>query len=184
VSDPFPLRADIERRSIAVHFALEALPPVLGDPVQIQQGVLNLVVNACEAIAAAEDGPRANLIETSLPDPRHLAIAVRDSGIGVKETEPERIFEHFVTSKRQGLGMGLAISRSIVQAHGGHIWATANEDLGLTLHVELPVRVEAEAQANALGAVRGEAVPSSAGGVGAARLRMRPRRRGVRALDG
>ena len=76
--------------------------------------------------------------DSSLPDPRHVAIAVRDSGIGVKETELERIFEHFVTSKSQGLGMGLAISRSIVQAHDGRIWATRNEERGLTLHIDLP----------------------------------------------
>ncbi len=74
--------------------------------------------------------------DSSLPDPRHVAIAVRDSGIGVNETELERIFEHFVTSK--SLGMGLAISRSIVQAHDGRIWATRNEERGLTLHIHLP----------------------------------------------
>ena len=63
---------------------------------------------------------------------------IRDTGIGVKEADLERIFEHFVTTKPDGLGMGLAISRSIVQAHGGRIWATANDDRGLTLHLELP----------------------------------------------
>ena len=133
------LRADLQRRTISVSFALaETMPPVLGDSVQLQQVMLNLVVNACEAIAATEGAPRAILIETSQAEPGRLAIAVRDSGIGVKETELERIFEHFVTSKPQGLGMGLAISRSIVQAHGGRIWATANHNRGLTLHVELP----------------------------------------------
>jgi two-component system, LuxR family, sensor kinase FixL len=63
---------------------------------------------------------------------------MRDTGIGVKDGELERIFEHFVTSKPNGLGMGLAISRSIIHAHGGSIWATANADRGLTIHVELP----------------------------------------------
>jgi signal transduction histidine kinase len=134
------LRTDIERRRIVVRFALgESLPSILGDPVQLQQVVLNVVLNACEAIAATEAGPRAILIETTQPDRGHLAIGVRDSGIGVKESELEQIFEHFVSSKSQGLGMGLAISRSIVQAHGGRIWATANADMGLTMHVELPV---------------------------------------------
>ena len=134
------LRADIERRRIAVRFARgEALPAILGDPVQLQQVVLNLVVNACDAIDATEVGPRAILIETTRVE-GYLAIAVRDTGIGVKESELERIFEHFVSSKPQGLGMGLAISRSIIQAHGGRIWATANADMGLTMHVELPVR--------------------------------------------
>jgi PAS domain S-box-containing protein len=133
------LRADLQRRTISVSLALaETVPPVLGDSVQLQQVMLNLVVNACEAIVATEGAPREILVETRRTEPGRLAIAVRDSGIGVKETELERIFEHFVTSKPQGLGMGLAISRSIVQAHGGRIWATANHDWGLTLHVELP----------------------------------------------
>jgi hypothetical protein len=67
-----------------------------------------------------------------------VAVAIRDSGVGVNESELERIFEHFVSTKPQGLGMGLAISRSIVEAHGGRIWATGNDARGLTLHVELP----------------------------------------------
>ena len=133
------LRADLQQRTISVNCALaETMPPVLGDSVQLQQVMLNLVVNACEALAVTEGTPREILIETSQSEPGRLAIAVRDSGIGVKETELERIFEHFMTSKPQGLGMGLAISRSIVQAHGGRIWATANHNRGLTLHVELP----------------------------------------------
>jgi PAS domain S-box-containing protein len=135
------LRVELQRKSINVSFVLaETLPPILGDSVQLQQVVLNLVVNAGEAIAAADGSVREILIETGQLDSERLAIAVRDSGIGVKETELDRIFDHFVTSKPQGLGMGLAISRSIVQAHGGRIWATANHDRGLTLHVELPAR--------------------------------------------
>ena len=134
------LRTDIERRRIVVRVAPgESLPLILGDPVQLQQVVLNVVLNACEAIDSTEVGPRAILIETTQPDRGHLVIGVRDSGIGVKQSELERIFEHFVSNKPQGLGMGLAISRSIVQAHGGRIWATANANMGLTMHLELPV---------------------------------------------
>jgi two-component system, LuxR family, sensor kinase FixL len=133
------LRTDLQRRTISVSLALaETVPPVLGDSVQLQQVMLNLVVNACEAIAATEGASREIVVETRQAEPGRLAIVVCDSGIGVREPELERIFEHFVTSKPQGLGMGLAISRSIVQAHGGRIWATANHDRGLTLHVELP----------------------------------------------
>jgi signal transduction histidine kinase len=132
------LRNDMERRRIAVRVARgQALPPVLGDPVQLQQVLLNLVINSCEAIDAASVGPRAILIETTSND-GYLSITVRDTGIGVKESELERIFQHFVSNKPHGLGMGLAISRSIVEAHGGRIWATANADAGLTMHVELP----------------------------------------------
>lgn len=135
------LRADVDRRRITVRVAAaEALPPVFGDPIQLQQVFLNVLVNACEAIESTEVGPRAILIEIRRPGPKHLAIAIQDTGIGVKESELERIFDHFVTSKPSGLGMGLAISRSIVRAHGGRLWATANSDRGVTLHVVLPVR--------------------------------------------
>ncbi len=139
------LRTDLEGRRIVVRLALgEALPSVFADPVQLRQVILNLVVNACEAITVAEDGRREIRIETSQPQTGRVAIAIRDSGIGVKESELERIFEHFVSSKPQGLGMGLAISRSIVQAHGGDICATRNDDRGLTLRVELPVGADGD----------------------------------------
>ena len=133
------LRADMLARLIDVRLVLgEAVPSVLGDPIQLEQVILNVVVNACEATGATEDGPRAITIQTSQPQPGRLAIAVRDTGVGVKEAELERIFEHFVTTKSKGLGMGLAISRSIVAAHDGRIWATPNADRGLTLHIDLP----------------------------------------------
>jgi len=135
------LHADIERRRILVRWRLaEPSLIAIGDPVQLQQVVLNLLVNACDAIDAMETGPRVIVVETSRPKSGHLLLTVRDSGVGAKDSELERMFEHFVSSKPQGLGMGLAISRSIVEAHGGRIWATANADMGLTLHVELPLR--------------------------------------------
>jgi K+-sensing histidine kinase KdpD len=87
-----------------------------------------------ETLAAASPFP----IETAGHQPGVVGISIRDTGIGVKDADLEHIFEHFVSSKPDGLGMGLAISRSIVQAHGGHIWATANLDRDLTVHVELP----------------------------------------------
>ena len=71
-----------------------------------------------------------------------MVIEVADTGIGVKDAELEQIFEHFVSTKPKGLGMGLAISRSIIKAHGGRIWATANPDRGLTVHIELPCSSE------------------------------------------
>jgi two-component system sensor kinase FixL len=133
------VRSDMVVKRVVVHHARgAALPAVLGDPVQLRQVFLNLIVNAGEAIASTGDGPREIRIAVSQPDAGHVAVAIRDSGVGVPASELERIFEHFVTSKPQGLGMGLAISRSIVEANGGTIWATRNEDRGLTLHVALP----------------------------------------------
>jgi signal transduction histidine kinase len=141
------LRADLQQKRIVLRFTKnETLPPVLGDGVQLQQVLLNLIMNASEAVAATDDGPRVIGIDADPARAGHLVIRVRDTGIGVKEPALlERIFEDFVSTKPQGLGMGLAISRSIVEAHGGRIWASANADRGLTLHVEMPTLSELHA---------------------------------------
>src|SRR5439155_26938736 len=97
----------------------EGLPRVLGDAVQLQQVVLNLLVNACQAMADVADGPRVLRIETAEPKPGSIEITVADTGAGVAGPELERMFEPFVSSKAEGLGMGLSINRSIVEAHGG-----------------------------------------------------------------
>jgi PAS domain S-box-containing protein len=133
------LRHDFARKQITVLRVLDPLvPTIAGDPVQLQQVILNLLVNASEAIARTEGGRREVAIVTSHRTPGLVEIVVRDTGIGVKESELVRMFERFVSTKPGGLGMGLAISRSIVEAHGGRIRATANPGRGLTLHVELP----------------------------------------------
>ena len=116
----------------------ESVSPVFGDPVQLEQVLLNILMNARDAIAANGDDPRAITIRTSQSGARSVVIEVSDTGIGVKEADLEHMFEHFVSTKPNGLGMGLAISRSIIEAHGGRIWATANPDRGLTVHIELP----------------------------------------------
>ena len=138
------LRGDLRQKRILVRFSRnDALPAVLGDPVQLQQVVLNLLINAGEAVVAGEDSLREISIEADQPGSGRLAFSISDSGIGVKDTaQLETMFEHFVSTKAQGLGLGLTISRSIVEAHGGRIWATANGDRGLTLHVELPAVAE------------------------------------------
>jgi signal transduction histidine kinase len=133
------LGADIEERDVFVFFdAEEGLPPVNGDPVQLRQVVINLVVNAEDAIASAGGGPAEIRIETRKLDGDRVAVSVRDSGIGADEADLERIFTPFVSTKPEGLGLGLAITRSIVHSHDGRIWAARNPDRGLTFHVELP----------------------------------------------
>ena len=133
------LQTVIMTQRIDMRLALgREISPVLGDPVQLEQVMLNVLINACDAIGATEDGPRVITILSSHSKPGRLAVEVVDTGVGVKDAELERIFEHFVSTKPQGLGMGLAISRSIINAHGGRIWATGNLTRGLTMHIELP----------------------------------------------
>ena len=133
------LRGDMQGKHVAVRFMRgETLPSVLGDSIQLRQVVMNLVVNAAEATALTADGLREIRIDVSQPMVGRIAVAICDSGVGFEDLELERIFERFVSTKPNGLGMGLAISRSIVEAHGGRIWATRNDARGLTLHVELP----------------------------------------------
>src|SRR5262245_12751754 len=133
------LRPDITKANISLQLRLaDDLPRVSGDPVQLQQVVLNLLLNACQAMADVVDAPRVLRVETAEPQPGSIEITVADTGAGVAAPELERIFQPFVSSKAEGLGMGLSINRSIVEAHGGHIVATRNRDRGLTLHVTLP----------------------------------------------
>ncbi|HEY3098676.1 MAG TPA: ATP-binding protein [Methylomirabilota bacterium] len=131
---------DLRRRGIDIRsIHAPALPPVSMDQVQIQQVVLNLLVNAIEAVVAAGAGPRLITVTTIARGDDRVEICVADTGVGATSPDLERMFEPFVTTKINGLGMGLAISRSIVRAHEGKIWATANADRGITVHVELPI---------------------------------------------
>ena len=136
------VRGDGVRRRVSMQFELaEGLPVVSGDAVQLQQVVLNLIMNAVEATALGDE-PREVVVTTTQVEPGLLRLSVCDTGIGVDAAQLEKIFEPFVSTKIDGLGMGLSISRSIVQAHGGRIWATHNSDRGLTVQVEVPCEEE------------------------------------------
>jgi PAS domain S-box-containing protein len=117
-----------------------ALPPVAGDRVQLQQVVLNLTMNAIEAMSAVKDRARILRIRTAQQDPDSVLVAVQDSGMGLDPAQLERIFDAFYTTKQGGMGIGLSVSRSIIEAHGGRIWAALNEGPGLTFRFELPIR--------------------------------------------
>ena len=161
------LRRDIAQANIALQLRLaEDLPRVFGDAVQLQQVVLNLLVNACQAMADVVNGPRVLRVETAQPQPGNIEIAVADTGAGVAGPELEHIFEPFVSSKADGLGMGLSITRSIVEAHGGRIVATRNRERGLTLRVTLPTSGSGQPSPKSSPSVVGldEAVRESSGG--------------------
>ncbi len=126
-----------QRVSLRTELA-SALPPVLGDRVQLQQVVINLVMNAVEAMAPVTDRPRDILIRSQRDDANEVLVAVRDSGLGIDSENADRLFNAFFTTKPSGMGMGLSISRSIIAAHGGRLWAAPNADHGATFQFSLP----------------------------------------------
>jgi len=134
-------RAEAAKNGIAVEarFA-EGLPLVQGDRVQLQQVILNLIINAIEAMSGAGEAPRELRIETATSDSGSVAVAVQDSGPGLAPENPDRAFEAFYTTKPQGLGIGLSICRSIVEAHGGTLGVAANVPHGATFEFTVPAR--------------------------------------------
>ena len=127
------------KNGVAVQTRLgERLFPVEGDRVQLQQVNLNLVLNAVEAMSSDEGGPRELLIGTKQTEGNGVLVTVRDSGPGIDPEHVERIFEAFYTTKTSGVGMGLSICRSIINAHGGRLWAEANEPRGAVFQFTLP----------------------------------------------
>jgi len=114
------------------------LPPVPGDRVQLQQVILNLLINGVEAMSAVEGRPRELLIRSCRHEAGGTLVAVRDVGIGLDPQQAEQIFNSFYTTKPKGMGLGLSISRSIVEAHGGRLWAAPNTGYGTTLQFTLP----------------------------------------------
>ncbi len=130
-------RSEIDRSDVSVRLDLaDGLPEISADKVQLQQVILNLVANAIDAIRAGAGGPRELLVETA-PHEGGVLVAVHDSGVGLGRQDPARLFDPFYTTKAEGMGMGLAISRSIVEAHGGRIWA-ADAPHGTVLRFTLP----------------------------------------------
>jgi signal transduction histidine kinase len=117
----------------------EGLPHIFGDRVQLQQVILNLIMNAIESMSEVSERSRALLISTSKSEPRGVLVAISDSGLGLPPASLARIFEPFYTTKSNGLGMGLSICRSIVEAHGGRLWATPNQPHGAVFCMMLPI---------------------------------------------
>jgi PAS domain S-box-containing protein len=127
-------------RNIEVEMDLaDPLPSVHVDRVQIQQVILNLIMNAAEIMSHKEPEGRKIILKTRPMDYGAVQVAVRDFGPGIAEKDLDHIFEPFFTTKRSGLGMGLSISRSIIEAHGGRIWVANNPDKGVTFYLEIPV---------------------------------------------
>lgn len=116
----------------------DGLPHISVDRVQLQQVILNLLLNAADAMAGVEDRPRTLLVRTGLDDDGSVRLLVRDSGIGIDPATVGRLFDAFYTTKAKGMGVGLSISRSIIERHGGRLWAEANEGPGATFSFSIP----------------------------------------------
>ena len=138
------------RGTRATQFA-EAALPVEGDRVQLQQVVLNLIVNAVEAMGSVGEGTRELTISTEQTKTKGVLVAVRDSGPGIDPENIERVFEAFYTTKSGGVGMGLSICRSIVEAHEGRLWATANLPRGAIFHFTVPAHPEVDPESETVG---------------------------------
>jgi PAS domain S-box-containing protein len=132
------VQGEAHRHEVALRADLSpTLAPVLGDRVQLQQVILNLVINGIEATAAVSDRPREVLVRSRPHDHGDVLVAVQDSGIGIDKELGEKLFTSFFTTKPAGMGMGLSISRSIVDAHGGRLWAASNQGPGATFQFTL-----------------------------------------------
>ena len=137
-------RGEVLKNGVQVRTQLaEGLPVIQGSRVQIQQVMLNLIANAVEAMSQMSDGRRELLISTQA-EADCVLVAVRDSGPGLSEGAIERAFEAFYTTKSSGLGMGLSICRSIVEDHGGRLWAAANVPKGAAFQFTVPINSDCQ----------------------------------------
>jgi signal transduction histidine kinase len=131
-------RRELSERGVSVNATLSpGLPAVLGDRVQLEQVLLNLVLNACDAMTAVPSEER-QLVVATIAREREVQLSVTDRGPGIPADSIDRVFQPFFTSKQNGLGLGLAISRSIVASHGGRLWAVNNPSRGATFHMVTP----------------------------------------------
>ena len=132
-------RGEVQKAGVMIRTQRQDdLPSVTGDRVQLQQLVLNLIMNAVEAMSGVQDRLREIVISTGLGEGDEVLVAVRDSGVGLDPEVKEKIFDAFYTSKSVGMGMGLAISRSIAEHHGGRLWAISNDGPGATFLFTIP----------------------------------------------
>jgi signal transduction histidine kinase len=141
IREVIPLaEAEARRSGVTLRIDLaENLPSVVGDRVELQQVILNLVRNGVDATSSVFDRSREVLVRSRRHESDQVLVGVQDSGIGIERQNLDKIFDTFYTTKPQGMGMGLAISRSIVENHGGQLWAVPNDGPGMTFEFALPM---------------------------------------------
>ena len=133
------LRSELQRTHVTLLLELaETLPMVMGDRIQLQQVILNLLRNACDAVRNIADSPREIVIRTEHDEADGISLYVRDSGVGFTPDGANKLFDAFYTTKPDGMGIGLSVSRSIIENHGGRLWAAANDGPGVTVAFSIP----------------------------------------------
>jgi C4-dicarboxylate-specific signal transduction histidine kinase len=138
------LRSEATRYNITVRMQLAAdLPRIMGDRVQLQQVLMNLIVNSIDAMKEL-DGARELAVKSQRTEKEEVLVSVSDTGVGLPAQQADQIFNAFFTTKPHGTGMGLRISRSIVESHGGRLWAADNSPRGASFHLALPTKIEAK----------------------------------------
>jgi C4-dicarboxylate-specific signal transduction histidine kinase len=139
----FLLRTEANRYAISVRTELtEDLPPITADRVQLQQVLLNLIMNSIDAMKDV-DGTRELIIKSGSAEHDQVLVSVSDTGVGLPPQQADQIFNAFYTTKAQGTGMGLSISRSIIESHGGSLWSSNNPSSGATFNIALPTKADA-----------------------------------------
>ena len=118
----------------------DELPLITGDRIQLQQVIINLLRNASDAMSCVDDRPRELVIRTERDQCDCVRLTVKDTGVGIPQQDMERLFEAFYTTKCDGMGMGLSVSRSIIESHNGRLWATPNDSHGATFSFSIPCK--------------------------------------------
>jgi PAS domain S-box-containing protein len=150
---------ELQGNRVILRSELEAIvPPVIGDRVQLQQVILNLIRNASDAMIGIDDRPRQLVIRTQRDDADYVRVSVQDTGIGINPQDMERLFDAFYTTKVSGMGMGLSVSRSIIESHQGRIWAEPNDGPGTTFAFAIPRAPEGAPGSTGLGAIQASAL--------------------------
>jgi signal transduction histidine kinase len=130
---------ELQRNGVGLRTELaDDLPPVAGDRIQLQQVILNFIMNGTEAMNSVEDRAREMVISTQQDETGYIRLSVKDTGIGFDASSTEKLFSPFFTTKSSGMGIGLSVSRSIIESHQGRLWAEANPGSGATFSFALP----------------------------------------------
>jgi C4-dicarboxylate-specific signal transduction histidine kinase len=146
---------ELQRSRVILRAELaDDLPPVTGDRVQLQQVILNLVRNASDAMSGVNDRPRQLVIRTERDEGDRVRLTVQDAGVGLDPQGADKLFEAFYSTKSGGMGIGLSVSRSIIESHHGRLWAAPNDGPGATFAFSIPCAPDGVTNAHSLGAVR------------------------------